>query len=290
MTNRLVLIAALSLAAGVAPTHAQAPAADMVLINGKVITLDDTSSILQAIAIRDGRVLAVGADEDIRKRADSRTKIIDLGGSTVVPGLMDSHIHALRAGLTYAVELSWIGVPSLSKGLDLIRDAARTSPPGAWIKIGGGWTELQFPERRGPTIEELVAAAPNRPVYVQRLYNTAWITPTGVKLMKLTPDSEIPGGKAEKDASGDLTGVFTGVNRTFNFFTAKIPGPSFSDQVVGTRKYFRELNRLGMTAINDFPGGGMFPEDFRAVQTLWSKGENDAACRVPYFLEQPAYV
>jgi predicted amidohydrolase YtcJ len=83
----------------------------MVLINGKVITLDDTSSTLQAIAIRDGRVLAVGADEDIRKRTDARTKIIDLGGRTVVPGLMDSHIHALRAGLTYAVELSWIGVP-----------------------------------------------------------------------------------------------------------------------------------------------------------------------------------
>jgi predicted amidohydrolase YtcJ len=91
--------------------------------------------------------------------------------------------------------------------------------------------------------------------------------------MKLTPDSDIPGGRAEKDAGGNLTGVFTGVNRTFNFFTAKIPGPSFSDQVGGTRKYFRELNRLGMTAVNDFPGGGMFPEDFRAVQTLWSKGE-----------------
>src|SRR5262252_10561052 len=274
MTNRLVLSAALVLAAGVAaPTYAQAPAPRMVLINGKVITLDGTSSILQAIAIRDGRVLAVGSDGDIRRLADSRTDIIDLGGRTVVPGLMDSHIHALRAGLTYSVELSWIGVPSLAKGLDLIREAARTSPPGAWIKIGGGWTELQFPEKRGPTIEELVAAAPDRPVYVQRLYNTAWITPAGVKLMKLTPDSEIPGGKAEKDAGGNLTGVFTGVNRTFNFFTAKIPGPSFADQVAGTRKYFRELNRLGMTAVNDFPGGGMFPQDFRAVQTLWSKGE-----------------
>ena len=200
MMNRLVLIAVLTLAG--TPTYAQAPAADVVLINGKVITLDDASSILQAIAIRDGRVLAVGSDEEIQKRTDARTKIIDLGGRTVVPGLMDSHIHALRAGLTYAVELSWIGVPSLAKGLDLIRDAARTSPPGAWIKIGGGWTELQFPERRGPTIEELVAAAPNRPVYLQRLYNTAWITPAGMKLMKLTPDSEIPGGKAEKDANG----------------------------------------------------------------------------------------
>src|SRR5499427_6933178 len=273
MTTRLALIAALTIITTVAPAQAQAPAADTVLVNGKIITLDDASSIVQAIAIRDGRVLAVGPDADIRRLAGAPTNIIDLGGRTVVPGLMDSHIHALRAGLTYAVELSWIGVPSLAKGLDLIHQAALKSPPGAWIKIGGGWTELQFPERRGPTVEELVAAAPDRPVYVQRLYNTAWITPAGVKLMKLTPDTEIPGGKAEKDAAGNLTGVFTGVNRTFNFFTAKIPGPSFADQVVGTRKYFRELNRLGMTAINDFPGGGMFPEDFRAVQTLWSKGE-----------------
>jgi predicted amidohydrolase YtcJ len=273
MMNRLLLIAALTVAVGVAPGHAQAPAADTILLDGKVITLDDASSIVQAVAIRDGRILALGTNADIRQRADARTNVIDLGGRTVVPGLMDSHIHALRAGLTYAVELSWIGVPSLAKGLDLIRDAAQNSPPGAWIKIGGGWTELQFPEKRGPTVEELVAAAPDRPVYVQRLYNTAWITPAGVRLMKLTPDSDIPGGKGEKDAGGNLTGVFTGVNRTFNFFTAKIPGPSFSDQVAGTRKYFRELNRLGMTAVNDFPGGGMFPEDFRAVQTLWSKGE-----------------
>src|SRR5499427_4357407 len=273
MTTRLALIAALTIITTVAPAQAQAPAADTVLVNGKIITLDDASSIVQAIAIHDGRVLAVGSNEDIRKRADGHTNIIDLGGRTVVPGLMDSHIHALRAGLTYSVELSWIGVLSLAKGLDLIREAARTSPPGAWIKIGGGWTELQFPEKRGPTVEELVAAAPDRPVYVQRLYNTAWITPAGTKLMKLTPDSDIPGGKAEKDTNGNLTGVFTGVNRTFNFFTAKIPGPSFSDQVAGTRKYFRELNRLGMTAINDIPGGGMLPEHYRAVQLLWQKGE-----------------
>jgi predicted amidohydrolase YtcJ len=273
MTKRLVLIVALSAGAAIMPARAQVPAAETVLVNGKVITLDGASSVVQGVAIRDGRILAVGSNADVMKRADGRTAIVDLGGRTVVPGLMDSHIHALRAGLTYAVELSWIGVPSLAKGLDLIREAARSLPPGAWIKIGGGWTELQFPEQRGPTVAELVAAAPDRPVYVQRLYNTAWITPAGIKLMKLAPDSEIPGGKAEKDLSGNLTGVFTGVNRTFNFFTAKIPGPSFADQLAGTAKYFRELNRLGMTAINDFPGGGMLPEHFRAVQTLWRNGE-----------------
>jgi len=273
MSRRLVLLAALTAAVATAPARAQVPTADTILVNGKVISLAGTSSVVQAVAIRGDKILAVGSNEDIRKRVDARTKVIDLGGRTAMPGLMDSHIHALRAGLTYSAELSWIGVPSLAKGLDLIREAARTSPPGAWIKIGGGWTELQFPEKRGPTIEELVAAAPDRPVYVQRLYNTAWITPAGIKLMKLTPDTEIPSGKAEKDANGNLTGVFTGLNRTFNFFTAKIPGPSFADQLAGTGKYFRELNRLGMTAINDFPGGGMLPEHFRAMQTLWAKGE-----------------
>ena len=186
----IVLVAAL--VAVVTASAAQAQSADAILVNGKVITLDPRSSVAQAIAIRDGKVLATGTDEDVRKRADAHTKVVDLGGRTVIPGLMDSHIHALRAGLTYAVEVSWIGVPSLAKGLDIIREAARTAKPGAWIKIGGGWTELQFPEKRGPTVAELVAAAPDRPVYVQRLYNTAWITPAGVKLMGLTPDDEDP--------------------------------------------------------------------------------------------------
>jgi predicted amidohydrolase YtcJ len=152
----IVLVAALTAVV----TANAARSADTILVNGKVITLDARSSVAQAIAIRDGKVLATGADEDVRKRADAHTKAVDLGGRTVIPGLMDSHIHALRAGLTYAVEVSWIGVPSLAKGLDIIREAARTAKPGAWIKIGGGWTELQFTEKRGPTVAELVAAAP----------------------------------------------------------------------------------------------------------------------------------
>jgi predicted amidohydrolase YtcJ len=252
---------------------AQAQSADTILLNGKIVTLDAKSSVAQAVAIRDGRVMAVGANDEIRKLAGPATKTVDVGGRTVIPGLIDSHIHALRAGLTYSVELSWIGVPSLAKGLELIREAARNSKPGTWIKIGGGWTEMQFPEKRGPTVEELAAAAPDRPVYVQRLYNTAWITPVGLKTMGIGPQTEIPGGKAEKDAGGNLTGVITGNNRTFNFLTDKIPGPTFEDQVEGTRRYFRELNRLGMTGVNDVTGGGMYPVHYRSVQTLWRKHE-----------------
>ena len=106
MTNRLAPIAVLATVISAVSAHAQAPAADAILVNGKIITVDDASSIVQAIAIHDGKVLAVGSNEDIRKRADGRTTVVDLGGRTVVPGLMDSHIHALRAGLTYSVELS----------------------------------------------------------------------------------------------------------------------------------------------------------------------------------------
>src|SRR5215831_14792584 len=273
MRNHLALIAALTVLVAAAPARAQAPGAGMILVNGKVITLDDASSIVQAIAIHDGKILAVDSDEEVRKRADAHTNIVDLGGRTVVPGLMDSHIHALRAGLTYSVELSWIGVPGLTKGLDLIREAARTLPPGTWIKVGGGWTELQFPEKRGPTVEELVAAAPDRPVYVQRLYNTAWITPAGIRAMGLTPDTQIPTGKSEKDANGNLTGVFTGSNPAFNFLTAKIPSPTFEEQVEGTKRYFRELNRLGMTGIHDVVGGGFFPVHYRPTQILWQRHE-----------------
>ncbi len=273
MAKRLALIALLASCALSTDGHAQGQAADTVLLNGKIITLDGSSAVAQAIAIRDGAILATGSDAEIRRTAGTRTHIVDLGGRTVIPGLMDSHIHALRAGLTHSVELSWAGVPTLAKALDLVRDAAKTMPAGAWIKVGGGWTDLQFQEKRGPTVAELVVAAPDRPVYVQRLYNTAWITPAGLKLMKLAPGTEIPGGKAEKDAGGNLTGMFTGVNRTFNFFTAKIPEPTFDQQLAGTRAYFRDMNRFGLTAINDFPGGGMLPEHYRAVQTLWQKKE-----------------
>jgi len=164
--NLATLVIALFVAC-VTPAHAQV--ADTILVDGRIITLDSKSTVAQAVAIDDGKIIAIGSSEDMKKHADQRTKIIDLGGRTVVPGLIDSHIHALRAGLTYSVELSWIGVPSLAKGLELVREAARSSRPDAWIKIGGGWTELQFPEKRGPTVEELAAAAPERAVYVQRL-------------------------------------------------------------------------------------------------------------------------
>src|SRR6267143_150451 len=223
----LIRLIAILAAACVAAGAARAQSPDTILLNGKIVTLDAKSSVVQALAIRDGRVVAVGPNDEVKKLAGPNTRTVDVAGRTVIPGLIDSHIHALRAGLTYSVELSWIGVPSLAKGLELIREAARNSRPGTWIKIGGG--------------------------------------------------------KAEKDAAGNLTGVITGNNRTFNFLTDKIPGPTFQDQVEGTKRYFRELNRLGMTGVNDVTGGGLYPIHYRPVQTLWR--QNAMTVRVAFHFQ-----
>ena len=277
MLRALAFGAAAALLASAAVTGAAlaqtAAPADTIIVNGKIVTLDAQSRIVQALAIRDGRIAAAGTNEEIRKAAGPSTRVVDAGGRAVIPGLMDSHIHAIRAGLTYSVEVSWIGVPSLAKGLERIREAARTTRPDVWIKVGGGWTDMQFPEKRGPTMDEIKAAAPGRKVYVQRLYNRAWVTPEGLAEMKITKDTVIPTGKAELDAGGNLTGEFTGSNPAYNFLVAKIPGPTFQEQVDGTKKYFRELNRLGMTAVNDVTGGGLFPVHYGPVQKIWRDGE-----------------
>ena len=265
--------AALLLAAGVCAAQAQTQTADTILINGKIVTLDGKSSVVQALGLQGDKILTTGSNDDVRRSAGANVKVIDLGGRTVIPGMTDSHIHALRAGLTYSTEVSWIGVPSLAQGLNLIRDAARNSRLGTWIKVGGGWTDMQFAEKRGPTVEEITAAAPGYPVYVQRLYNTAWVSPEGIKAMNLTPDTVIPTGKGEKDAAGNLTGVFTGGNPAYNFLVSKTASPTFAQQVEGTKKYFRELNRLGLTGVNDVTGGGMFPVHYKVVQQLWRNHE-----------------
>src|SRR5262249_31092511 len=149
----------------VAPALAQTP--DTVLINGKILTVDSKFSVREALSIHDGRILSVGTTAEVRKTAGPNTREIDLQGRTVIPGLIDSHMHAIRAGLTYTSEVNWVGVPTITEAMNRIRQAAATMKPGAWLIVAGGWTTNQFKERRRPTQAELEAAAPNNPIYVQ---------------------------------------------------------------------------------------------------------------------------
>jgi predicted amidohydrolase YtcJ len=270
------LIAALALDAG-----AQTP--DTLLVNGKVISLDARSAVHEAIALHGGRILALAGDAEIRALAGPATRVVDLGGRTVIPGLIDSHLHAIRAALTFSTEVNWIGARSLGEATARLAAAAKSRPPGAWLIVAGGWNELQFAERRRPTQAELEAAAPANPVYVQLGYGWVVMTDEGFTSLGIDGDEDLPpGAKLERDASGSPTGALAGNNNGIVALFDRLPRPTFAEQVEGTRAFFRELNRLGLTGAVDPGGNNLFAADYRALFDVWRRG--DMTVRVAYSL------
>jgi len=265
----LSLLAALC-ACGVAA----AQPADTVLVNGKIHTLDAQSSVVEALAIRGERIVALGRFQQVKPLIARKTAVIDLHGRTVIPGLIDSHMHAIRAALSFATEVNWIGAKSIGEALARLSEAARTRKPGDWLIVAGGWTPEQFAEQRRPTQAELSAAAPDNPVYVQLFYGWAMLTPKGFAALGIKDDKDVPpAGKLERDASGALSGGVSGNSATITGLFARLPKPSFDEQVDGTKKFFHELNRLGLTGVIDPGGFGMPPANYRALQRVWQNGE-----------------
>jgi len=279
LASAQVCFVAIALAA--APAAAQAP--DTILVNGKILTVDAQFSTREALAIRDGRIVALGTSADIRKLAGRETRVIDVQGRTVIPGLIDSHLHAIRAAQTFSTEVNWIGASSLMEALARISEAARTMKPGSWLIVAGGWNVQQFKENRRPTQAELVAAAPNNPVYVQLGYGWAMLTPLAYKALNITSDADVPsGGKMERDPSGKPTGGISGGQGAIIALFDKLPKPTFDEQVEGTKKFFRELNRLALTGVYDPGGNNLAPDDYQAVFKVWRQGE--MTVRVAYTL------
>jgi predicted amidohydrolase YtcJ len=274
----LVVILTLLVAA---TTHAQT--ADTILVNGKIVTVDAPSSVREAIAIRGGKIVSVGTSAEVRKLAGPQSRVIDLQGRTVIPGLIDSHLHAIRAAQTFATEVNWIGAPSLAEALARVTDASKTMKPGAWLIVAGGWNVQQFKENRRPTQAELVAAAPNNPVYIQLGYGWAMLTPIALKALNISSDAEVPaGGKLERDANGQPTGAISGGQGAIIALFDKLPKPTFEQQVEGTKRFFRELNRLGLTGVYDPGGNNLLPEDYQALFKVWRRDE--MTVRVAYTL------
>jgi predicted amidohydrolase YtcJ len=226
--------------------------ADWILFNGKIITLDNDSSIKEALAVKDGLIAAVGTDGEMRKWRGPQTQETNLGGRTVIPGLIDSHIHATVAGLSWDLELHWENLRSLAQGIKLIAAAAKAKPAGTWIVVGGGWMPTQFAERRLPTRAELDAAAPGHPVYLQILGQAALVNSAALRALgitRATPDP--PGGRFERDAkTGEPTGYAFGAG-AWEYVYAKIPRPTLDQARQGLRNCFRELSRLGLTSLGD---------------------------------------
>ncbi len=254
--------------------------ADTLFFNGKVLVGDDRFTVRQALAVREGRVLAVGSDLEIQKLAGKATRRIDLQGRTVIPGLIDSHMHAIRAALSFATEVNWIGAASLDEALGRVREAAKRARPGAWLIVAGGWTEQQFREKRRPTQAELAAAAPDNPVYVQWFYAWAMLTQPALDALKIKTDADLPAGLKFELLEGKPTGAVTGPAIAVLF--SRLPAPNFAEQVDGTRKFFRELNRLALTGVIDPGGFNMSPESYQPLFRVWRDGQ--LTVRVSYSL------
>ena len=247
--------------------------ADTVLINGKIVTVDQQFSIQEAIAVRDGRILGVGKTSEIRKLAGPGSRVIDLQGRSVIPGLIDSHLHGIRAALSFSTEVNWIGTSSLDEALGRIRQAARTMKAGSWLIVAGGWNVQQFREKRVPTQAELTVAAPNNPVYVQLGYGWALMTPAAFKALSIVSESDLPeGGRFEKGSDGKPTGAVTGGQNAIIALFDRLPKPSPEEQIEGTKRFFRELNRLGITGFIDPGGNNLSPAEYPAVFNVWRNG------------------
>ena len=272
MRNRLS-ITTLAMAVGLTvavPAWSQAP--DTILVDGKIVSVDAQSSTHEALAVRDGKIVAIGRSADVRKLAGPGTRTIDLAGRTVIPGLIDSHMHATRAALSFSTEVNWIGAASLADALSRLQKAARAAKPGAWLVVVTPPATLDaFPEHRRPTQAELIAAAPDNPVYVQLAYGWGMLTPLGFKTLNITSDADLPKqNKLERDASGRPTGVVSG--NLVEFFE-RLPKPTFEQQVAGTKLFFRELNRLGLTGVVDPGGNNVTPREYQALFKVWRDGQ-----------------
>jgi predicted amidohydrolase YtcJ len=274
--------ALLGLLTWTAPAQAQPP--DTILVNGKVVLHDAAPA--QALAVRDGKISAIGNSADIGALAGSATRVIDLGGRTLIPGLIDSHIHAIRAGLSFTTEVHWIGVRTLTEALDRIRAAAKRAPKGTWLIVAGGWTERQFKEDRRPTQGEIAAAAPDHHVYVQQLYSRVLLDPGGYEALGIARNTDLAARVTiEQDKDGKPTGWLTGDNRAISDLFDLLPRPTFAQKVEGTRAFFRALNAVGITGVIDPGGYNLSIPDYQPLFQVWR--EHGLTLRVRYSLSAP---
>src|SRR6202041_3048928 len=253
---------------------ASANPADLLLINGKIITQDAASSVAEALAVEAGPIAATGSSEQLRKLAGPSTKVIDLGGRTVTPGLIDSHIHAIRAGFRYATEVNWEGATSFGEAFERLRSAAAHAKPDAWLIVAGGWTPRQFAENRRPTDAEIAAVASGHPVYIQLFYGYALINAEGRDRLGLKTETDLPdGAKFERDREDKSTGWIVGNGAAIVSLYSRLPKPQMEQAIDGTRQFLRELSSLGVTGVIDPGGHNLAPEDYAALFHLWRAHE-----------------
>jgi predicted amidohydrolase YtcJ len=265
--------------------------ADLIFLNGRLSTLDRSNASPTAVAIADGRFIAVGSESEVRAHASDATRVVDLKRRRVIPGLIDSHMHIIRGGLNYNLELRWDGVRSLATALRMLKEQVARTPAPQWVRVVGGFTEHQFAEKRLPTLDELNAIAPATPVFILHLYDRALLNAAALRVIgynKSTPNP--PGGEIVRDRNGNPTGLLLAQPNATILYSTLAKGPKLPPeyQKNSTRHFMREVNRLGVTSVIDAGGGFQnYPEDYRIIEELHAAGELTVRIAYNLFTQKP---
>src|SRR6266581_6615486 len=258
--------------------------------NGKIAT-NSKPYFAEAIAVENGKISSVGRNSEILRLKKADTETIDFRGQTVIPGLNDSHLHIIRGGLHYNLELRWDGVPSLADALRMLKEQAARTPAPQWVRVVGGWNEFQFAERRMPTLDEINAVAPETPVFVLHLYDRAFLNAAALRAVGYTKNTpNPPGGEIQRDKNGNPTGLLIAKPNANILYSTLAKGPklSRSDQANSTRLFMRELNRFGLTSVIDAGGGFQnYPDDYAVIKDLDRKGELTLRFAYNLFTQHP---
>ena len=265
--------------------------ADLILHRGLFATLDRAKPVASAVAVRNGRFMRVGSDREVMTLAGSETEIIDLRGRRVLPGLCDNHMHIIRGGLNFNLELRWDGVRSLAQAMEMLKQQVAVTPAPQWVRVVGGFTAHQFEEKRLPTLDELNAVAPDTPVFILHLYDRALLNGAAVRAVgytKVTP--EPPGGQILRDGAGNPTGLLLAKPNAGILYATLARGPKLpiDYQLNSTRHFMRELNRLGVTSAIDAGGGFQnYPEDYEVIRQLADADQLTVRIAYNLFTQRP---
>lgn len=264
---------------------------ELILHNGRITTLDPKQPEVTAVAIAGGRFIAAGDDGSVLKLKSAATEVIDLGKRRVIPGLNDSHLHLIRGGLNYNMELRWDGVPSLADALRMLKEQALRTPAPQWVRVVGGWNEFQFAERRLPTLAEINAVSADTPVFVLHLYDRALLNAAALRACGYTKDTpNPPSGEIQRDHQGNPTGLLIAKPNAMILYASLAKGPKLPPeyQLNSTRQFMREMNRLGLTSVIDAGGGFQnYPEDYQIMDELHRRGEMTVRVAYNLFTQHP---
>ena len=247
-------------------------APDRILVNAVIHTIDDTNPRATAVAIRDGRFVAVGNDDEIRGLAGSSTRVEDFGRAAVVPGLIDAHNHMQATGRMLR-QIQLFDTRAMAEIVERVAARVRGTSKGEWV-VGRGWDESLLTEGRHPTRYDLDAVSPDNPVVIHRVWNKLVCNSAALKVAGIDPETPDPpadvlySGSFERNESGEPTGLFC--DRAKEMITNHIPSPTEDERIAAVSTACRAYNAVGLTGVAE---PGLYPEEMRAFDRARREGK-----------------